>query len=311
MSCAIEKMVANPKGFPYDDYHATMSRLEEIEFHGFYSEPGYTDPEGPGIVIGNANDTFRPDEKKFPYGSKERQAEDAKAKKHSMIRRVFRALDRVGYEFEWCDEWLACEECRGLVRTSPDSYGWQKYFYMPDDCSCICGDCVKGDETETERYLEWLEGNEKRADMFHLDLAKLGYVLVQDDFEHGFHHGQDADPKLIAKAIRDAGGTRFIFVMDSVGQFDFKFSVWIHKEQEHITNKVRLTPDVVDGPSVSGAMQRGLQQSSLINASMPNIPGTVRYTKIVGDTAKGTLIPGDEFIEHGVKKAEERLDNAS
>lgn len=311
IEAALARLQDNPADYPYDDVHATISRLEEIQFHGFYSEPGYDLKEHqPGIMVGNANNPFNPDREKFPYGSEQHTALMKLVKEKSLFSRVFKALDRVGYEFEWCDEWQACDNCYGLVRISPDCYGWQQHFYRPDDCTCVCGECVLNDETETNNYLEWLEGNCKRAVTFNLDLAKCGYVKVKDDFEHGLHHGQDADPKLIAAALLKAGAGRFIFSIDSTGQFDFKFSVWIHKTEYEKAKQAVLTPATCDGPSVSEAMKRGLQQASIVSAALPDGPG-VKYTKITGDTAKATLIPPDEFIEHGTKLAEQRLDEAT
>jgi hypothetical protein len=73
------------------------------------------------------------------------------------------ALERLGFECEWSDEWTICDDCQQAVRTSPDSYDYQPmYAYVNDEwngtldttdgCTCLCVDCLQ----------EWAEG--KRAE---------------------------------------------------------------------------------------------------------------------------------------------------
>ena len=63
-----------------------------------------------------------------------------------------------------------------------------------------------------------------------VELEEHGYVLVEGGFENGFYRGQDADPRLIAKALKDQGieperppytvsegGSRLCFVRDPDG----------------------------------------------------------------------------------------------
>lgn len=301
IQAAIERLQSwPPDKFPYDNVRRTISNLEEIQFIPFYAEPGYGRGTEVGVMVGNCNTTI---------GYNHDEQVNRQARTRSMIARVFKALEHLGFAFEWCDEWVTCSNCGGAIRTNPDSYGWQRHFYVPDDGEGeVCGDCVRNDETERQNYLEWLEGNERRAMTFSLDLKSLGYVHVDQEFEHGFHHGQDADPGRIARAIRAAGGNRFIFVLDSTGQFDFKFSFWLHESEAHIMKSLRLTDDVVNGPSVSEALKRGLQNAAAVSASLPEVPGAVKYVQIRADgSAAGENIPGQEFVEHGVKLAEERL----
>jgi hypothetical protein len=304
VTAAIERMQAGkPEDFPYDDYRGTISRLEEIHFSSCYSEPGYQKPRS-GVVFGNANTTLRwqPDK----TAEDEQRHKDAREK--SMVARVFAALERLGFEFEWDDEWRECDCCHGAVRTSPDSYGWQKYFYENDDGDAICGDCIRDNvEGHRDAYLEWLEGNSKRAMTFDLDLKALGYQHLCPNFEHGLHHGQDADPKKVAAEIKRCGAHRFIFEIDSTGQFDMTFSVWLHQEETHLVHLMNFSSKVVDGPSVSQAMQRGLTDATVKMAKLPDAPG-VKYAQVNADgTADVAVIPPEEFVEHGTKKVSERL----
>jgi len=66
---------------------------------------------------------------------------------------------------------------------------------------------------------------------FGIPLGEYGYSAYNSGYESGFHPGQNADPKKIAKELREKGITDFIFVMDDVNQFDCEFSVWIKQPE--------------------------------------------------------------------------------
>lgn len=81
-------------------------------------------------------------------------------------------------------------------------------------------------------FLEELEGEENKALTFdNIDPAEHGYKKLEEEFQHGLYGGQDASPKKIAKACRKLGCTRFLFVIDDVGQFDLSFALWIHESE--------------------------------------------------------------------------------
>lgn len=292
--------------FRYDDRCQTLSRLQNLCLHRHYSEPGYSTEAG--IVVGNANITlahrweFKDDQDKQADETLRREAN-----KRSLLSRVLAALDRLGFEFEWEDEWITCDDCGGLVRCSPNSYGWQQYFYRDEENgTLICGDCVKS--SGIKDYIAWLEGNARRAMTFDVDLLRHGYFRVDRRFERGLHHGQDADPNRVAAELKKHGVERFIFSRDSVGQFDFDFSVWVHQDEAGLLKQVDLSDEVVNGPSVSAAMELGLRAASALTKAPPDGPG-VAYAKIYGDgSALAAKIPPPEFVEHGVRNVEARLD---
>jgi hypothetical protein len=88
---------------------AAESEIENLMWANGYAEPGYTDPEK-GIVFANWN--------YFP-----RELPDI--------------LERGGYEIEWSDEWATCGDCGRAVRTSPNSYGWEAYFVILNECELV------------------------------------------------------------------------------------------------------------------------------------------------------------------------------
>ena len=289
--------------FPFDCRHETMRRLDNFDFCTHYVEPGYSTDVG--VVFGNANITLP---NKLAFASdEERQQHEAlrqQAYKRSMMARVLAVLERLGFAFEWEDEWTTCSHCCGAVRVSPDGYGWQKYGFETDT-AFVCGDCIKGDFQE--EYLAYLEGNPKRAVTFKLDWEKHGFFRVAEDFEYGLHRGQDARPELVAAALKKVGIQRFLFTLDSVGQFDFDFSVWVHQDEAGLLKQVDLSPEVVNGPSVSAAMERGLRKASSAIAQLPPGPG-VGYASIYPDgDAVAAKVPPEEFVEHGTTRVQTML----
>src|SRR5208337_4570393 len=121
---------------------------------------------------------------------------------HDIVTRLGDVLSKLGVELEWEDEWATCDECMKLVRTSPDSYSWQR-SYVDNDDGRTCVECIKQDP---EAHLEGLEGQHERCNTIaDIDPAKHGYVLVEDGFEHGLHPGQDASPRKISEALQEQG----------------------------------------------------------------------------------------------------------
>src|SRR5262249_6021793 len=141
--------------------------------------------------------------------------------------RIATLLEKLGVELEWSDEWACCDQCGKAVRTKPDSYSWQAAYASTDD-GLTCHECMKADPSD---YLRSLEGCSDRCVTIDLDLEAAGYRLLAGDFENGLYGGQADRPELIAEALREQGVERFIFHLDTTGQFDLSFSVWVHEEE--------------------------------------------------------------------------------
>src|SRR5579864_2403777 len=174
----------------------------------------------------------------------------------TLLKRVGDLLERIGVELDWSDQVSTCDGCGKLIQTEPDSYSWQPE-YVVGDGDITCAKCL---EDDSESYLEGLEGDEHKSCICTVDPADYGYVKIAEELERGFHPGQDADPRVIAKALRAKGVSRFLFQVDDVGQFDASFSVWVHEDE---SDKVtELTSAETDGPSVSEGLKRGLEAAS-------------------------------------------------
>ena len=209
----------------FESEHRTMSRVEllfaiaermgyDIHMAEGCVEPGYDDKP---IAMGNWNDET--------VWDKETGRSRVVDKTMPRLAKLF---EKLGYEVEWDDEWAVCEDCGKAFRTQPNSYSWTPY-YWGSDCGYVCGDCVKENPDD---YLEWLSGHDDRAEVFGIDLSEHGYEKYNhDNYETGFHPGQNSDPEAVAKELRDKGITDFIFVIDSVGQFDCDWDCWIRKPE--------------------------------------------------------------------------------
>jgi hypothetical protein len=232
-------------------------QVEEVQLYSGYAEPGYSDPESGLVATGNWNriTKYHPDKNEFETVDE-------------TMPRIAKLFEKLGVELEWSDEWTSCEDCGLLFRTSPDSYGWKKAG-IDEESGTLCCECLAKDPAE---YLESLEGDSNRCmTIDSIDLDEQGYVKVNEDsFEHGFHPGQDADPKKIGKALRDIGITRFIFTLDSTGQFDMDFSVWVHESEKDKLEAAQRALSVrsnTDGPSVSAALSNQLKSGKTVEIS--------------------------------------------
>lgn len=138
------------------------------------------------------------------------------------------------YALEWSDEWTDCQECGKAVRTSPDSYGWTPHYMWFNDCEILCLDCAK--EYPDDIIAEYVN-DYNRAIMPELYdvIEAAGFICYSPDeycakFETGFHPGQNDNPKDVAEDIMEnLPDHEFIFKIDSVGQFDVQWSVFIRK----------------------------------------------------------------------------------
>ncbi len=261
-----------------------LSFIEHIGFDG-YAEPGYADPKG-AIVTANWNH----DKEKIIRADFVDPDEDDSDEMHT----VAEALEKLGCEIEWSDEWDTCSNCNKLVRTSGNSYHWTR-FYWSDAATgdCICGRCIEKDESLRKEYVDSHIGNLGACLTIPIDLEEYDFVRLPQDFESGWHPGQNADPKKIAVALRARGIQRFVFNLDSVGQFDAAFSVWIDKSydlRELSQNETRA--------DVSPGEQLRLYLQSAATIPVPQGNGVAVFTPDRNNPTKAVvrLVSPEDFI---------------
>lgn len=264
-----------------------LNRLENITSAGNYSEPGYSTNKQ-AILFGNWNKLNRWDD-----GMKQHITIEPDNK---IWMRAVKALGLVA-ELEWEDEWTTCSCCGNAIRTQADSYGWTRSYHMAE-CEIICCECIP---KQAAAVLEDYVADSRKAIAHSLGInpSNHGFVKVDMEFQNGLHPGQDSDPKKIAAALEKRGIDRYVFTLDSVGQFDATFSVWVDESQQHLVGN--LSESETDGPSVSEALKRGLQSASVQMASLPDGSG-IKYASIKPDgTADVRIVSEKEFIE-GIKQ---------
>lgn len=126
------------------------------------------------------------------------------------------------------DEYTTCDDCGRVVRTSPDSYHWQPSFYVGDGY-VVCEKCFNSNENYQEDYLQDKINDPKNAInglISEEDLEELGFERINSDsFESGWHEGQNDNPSVIFDEVKDRY-EEIVFMIDSVSQFDLRFSVW-------------------------------------------------------------------------------------
>ena len=255
-------------------------RLEEIEIHtNGYSEPGYDDLSGL-IASGNWNSIT-----KWVEGS-ETILDDTPA-------RVATLLERMGVDLIWSDEYDSCVKCGKVFRTSPDSYGWTRSYVDTED-GRYCHECVSEDP---ESFLEDFENNPRKAWTlgYEIPLEDNGYVKVnEEEYCNGLHHGQTDNPEKIAIALRSQSIERFIFAIDSIGQFDMDFSVYVHESEVNKLNREELDNADIAGPDPEEMFKKAMKSPGMKRSS-----GGIVYNKI--DLSDGSVesrvLSPQEFIE--------------
>jgi len=261
------------------------SRIDEITVHTEgYAEPGYSDPDSGVICTGNWNTVTEWDREK----NESKVIDDTPG-------RIAKLFEKLGVELEWSDEWVACEQCGKLVRCQADSYSWTRQYWDSDD-GPVCVECV---QENPEDYLQSFEGNTGSAITIDgIDPTEHGYKLLESGFENGLYGGQADDPKKIGKALEEQGVERFIFRIDSVGQFDMDFSVYVHEDDMEKLNKEVFDESEKVGPDPARQMESYLRDASQKMGTLPAGPG-VRVSQPDPDDptrAKVKLVSPEDFI---------------
>lgn len=280
----IERLVEAAQRLAPTSQGAMRAECVQIHYAG-YAEPGYDSADDTVVVTGDWNRVSR-------YDAAENKFHDVDV----IMPRLAKALERAGAELEWEDEWAECGECNRLVRTSGNSYGWTP-SYAIDECTITCHACLTQDP---EAHLASLENNPRTANTIDsIDPAAHGYVKL-DDYERGLYGGQSADPREVAKALRKRGVTRFLFQIDSVGQFDMDFSAWVHEtEQSKLTDPIPASE--TSGSDPARMAEQALRQASALMSELPDGAG-IKYAKIDCDTGtvEARIVSPEEFV-NGIK----------
>jgi len=134
-------------------------------------------------------------------------------------------------EIDWSDQVDGCGECYKAIETQPTSYGWTPPYAFVEDVGNVCQGCLQGDP---EAYLVDLEGstNSALSPSLGIDPSDHGYQQIPQEYETGWHPGQTDSPETVSQILgNQLWMERYFFAIDSTGQFDTQWSVWIHTEE--------------------------------------------------------------------------------
>ena len=208
------RLVEIATGEPYGDGYVVTDIIDG------YASPRYGSADAT-IVLGNWNT------KRYA-----REGDAPLTKDETMPARLARVLERAGAEVEWLDEWTSCSECYRAIRTEPDSYGWKPEYAWLGDCDIVCSACLLEDVAGSidagdyvnnpDKAITWADG---------ATLEREGWTQWAPDdprqYESGWHPGQDDNPREILASILAADeDAEVVFLIDSTGQFDIRFSAY-------------------------------------------------------------------------------------
>ena len=196
-----------------------------------YAEPGYggLHSDTAVVVFGNWNP------KRFV-----RDGDSPLTNEESLAPRLAAALERIGVEIEWLDEWTTCSCCHKAVRTQPDSYSWTRYYVEHDEyTSLICLDCFEDGFDDDEGLREYGFVNDpERVLPDHISdnqLIDWGWEKHNGTFENGWY-GREDNPVAIFNRINDEADVPVdvVFKIDENQQFCLRFTAWVKPVNETV-----------------------------------------------------------------------------
>ena len=144
------------------------SRLEEITIYcdaeNSYAEPGYS---AEVVAIGNWNEIDA-------YNQITRSRDTIS----TLPKRLGDALERLGVQIEWSDQWSSCSDCGRLVRTDADAMSWAPYYAQSgiENGEIVCLDCA-----DHAAECEWAETTDMLSR--RIDPTAHGYVQEGESFD--------------------------------------------------------------------------------------------------------------------------------
>lgn len=227
---AAQRLITVATGEPYGDGDVVTN------YGKGYAEPGYHDDETPW-VLGNWNDR----DKWVPAPSTPRwrrilDNHHGKREVTSTVPgRLFDALERLGVQGEWSDEWEQCSHCRRIVRTKSDSYMWKPFYViLENDYETLCDTCALEPDWTDEVFAPYVNNSDRVitwCDSTHLE--SLGWTRDNlHEYQNGLHQGMDDNPATVLAGIQQADATLdVVFWLDEASQFYIGFSAFTRPKQ--------------------------------------------------------------------------------
>lgn len=149
--------------------------------------------------------------------------------------RLFKALDRIGVDAEWYDEYDQCFDCLKLLRAKPDSYMWQPQYLRTEECECVCFECLDLSDDSVLEEFGYIDNFDKAVpDKLGEKLDSWGWAPFNGTYESGWHPGQDDQPDVIFDKIKEKSPElSIVFRLDEVSQFYIRFTAWVKDRREN------------------------------------------------------------------------------
>jgi len=187
-----------------------------------YAEPGYHN-NNTVWVLGNWNDKARFDRLK------------RRIKPDTTPSRLFDALERIGVEGEWLDEWYRCSHCYRIVRCSGDSYMWKPFYVQLEDGDVLCGECVLQPDFLPDVLQEYINNSDKAVTFCGASvLEEQGWVRYNDNarYQAGLHPGMNDRPGSLLEMLKVSHPEHdVLFLIDETSQFYMEFSAFLKPKE--------------------------------------------------------------------------------
>ncbi len=170
-----------------------------------------------------------------------REGDEPLTNTENLPERLGNALEGIGVETLWSDEWQRCIECARAIRTEPNSYSWTADYINTED-GLICSDDADFSDIEEEAV-----NNHRYAVPTWFDLVAEGFERFNGVFENGWDEGQTDDPEEILERAHSEF-SEGVFQISSVGQFDIRFTLYVRDpyDSDHTAEEL-LDIDEIEG----------------------------------------------------------------
>lgn len=204
-------------------------------------------------------------------------------------------LSNNGWELLWCDEWGFCESCRNLIRTSPTSYSWKPQYYTFID-GIVCRDCILSEEDIFNDYIEDIKCSFRKAMTFGQSKLEDRGWTCSSEFVNGLREHQDDSPEAISEFL-DEVGVPYIFSIDSTGQFDTNFSVYVPSGYDILSSEEWDRLDKKCSISPAAACKKALSSGDVKSTDDDNV---VVNTINSDGTVDSKEVTPEEFVEGSI-----------
>ena len=144
--------------------------------------------------------------------------------------RLFAILEDGGVETDFYDEWYVDPNTSKAYRTQPDSYSWQSSIMWDEKY----GEYLTPDD-DVSLWVEAVVNNPNKcipAWISDADLAELGYVERQCNYESGWYGKEDNPEAITAAILADEPGASIVYKLDRVEQFRVTFCVYVKPDED-------------------------------------------------------------------------------